>query len=90
MTKQVRWALGLWLVLAVVVFNVVFDWQTRLAGFKFAGAQVGRHATGQPLPTINEGFTPMVRAAAVRSSGWFGLILGTGVIAIAAASRMKK
>jgi hypothetical protein len=51
---------------------------------------VARHDTAQPLPTINEGFTPMVRAAAVRSSGWFGLILGTGVIAIAAASRTKK
>jgi len=90
MTRQVRWALGLWAVLAVVVFNVVFDWQTRLAGLEFAGAQTIRHASGQPLPTLNEGFTPMVRAAAVRSSVWFGLILGTGVVATAAASRTKK
>jgi hypothetical protein len=90
MTKQVRWALGLWTVLAVVVFNVVFDWQTRLAGLEFAWAQAERHASGQPLPTLNEAFTPMVRAAAVRSSAWFGLILGTGAIAIVAASRTKK
>jgi len=90
MTRQLRWALGLWAVLAVVVFNVVFDWQTRIAGLEFAGTQAGRHASGQPLPTINEGFTPMVRAAAVRGSVWFGLILGTGVVATAAASRTKK
>jgi hypothetical protein len=90
MTKQVRWALGLWMVLAAVVFNVVFDWHTRIAGLEFAWAQAGRHANGQPLPTLNEAFTPMVHAAAVRSSAWFGLILATGVIAIAAASRTKK
>ena len=40
MTKQVRWALALWTVLAVVVFNVTFDWQTRLAGLEFAGAPI--------------------------------------------------
>lgn len=90
MTRQVRLAIGLWAVFAAIVFNVTFDWQTRIAGVEFAGAQVRRHASGQPLPTINEGLTPLVRAAAVRSSGWFGLILGTGAVAIAAAARTNK
>ena len=87
MSKRVRWALGLWTVLALIVFNVTFDWQTRVAGLEFAGAQLRRYAAGEPLPTINEGFSPMVRSAALQSSVWLGLILGTGVIATVAASR---
>jgi hypothetical protein len=90
MTKQVRLAIGLWALFAVIVFNVTFDWQTRMAGHEFAGAQVRRHLSGQPLPTINDGFTPLVRAAAARAGGWSGLILATGVIATVAASRTNK
>ncbi|MDP3719693.1 MAG: hypothetical protein Q8T13_18180 [Acidobacteriota bacterium] len=90
MTKRARVAMALWAVFAVAVFNVTFDWQTRLAGLEFAGAQSRRHAAGQPVATINDGFRPMVRAAAVRSSGWLGLILGTGAIATIVATRTSK
>lgn len=90
MTKRARVAMGLWAVLAVAVFNVTFDWQTRTAGLEFAGAQLRRHAAGLPVATINDGFRPMVRAAALRSSAWLGLILTTGVVATAAASRASK
>lgn len=90
MTKRARLAIGLWAVFAFAVFNVTFDWQTRTAGLVFAGTQLHRHAAGLPVATINEGFRPMVRAAALRSSVWLGLILGTGVIATAAASRTSK
>lgn len=87
MTRQVVVVMGLWAVLAFAVFNVTFDWQTRTAGLLFAGEQVRRHAAGQPVATINEGLRPMVRAAALRSSVWLGLILGTGAVATAAAVR---
>ena len=90
MTRPSRVALGLWAVFAVVVFNVTFDWQTRAAGLAFADAQVRRHAAGLPVATINGGLRPMVRAAALRSSGWLGLILGTGALATAAAARASK
>ncbi|MGE0863089.1 MAG: hypothetical protein AB7P34_04235 [Vicinamibacterales bacterium] len=90
MTRKAGIAIGLWAVLAFAVFNVTFDWQTRTAGLAFAGEQVRRHTAGLPVATINEGFRPMVRAAAVRSSGWLGLILGAGVIATIAASRASK
>ncbi len=83
-------ALGLWAVFAVVVFNVTFDWQTRAAGLAFADAQIRRDAAGLPVATIDEGFRPLVRSAAVRSSGWLGLILGTGVVATVTASRASK
>lgn len=90
MTKRARVAIGLWAVFAFAVFNVTFDWQTRTAGHVFAGTQLHRHAAGQPVATINDGFRPMVRAAALRSSAWLGLILGAGVIATAAAARASK
>jgi hypothetical protein len=87
MTKRVRLSMGLWALFSVVVFNVTFDWQTRMAGLAFAGEQVSRHAAGLPLATINEGFSPLVRSAALRSTAWLGLILGTGLVATVAASR---
>ncbi|MDP2317744.1 MAG: hypothetical protein Q8O42_00185 [Acidobacteriota bacterium] len=90
MTHRARLAVAVWAVFAFAVFNVTFDWQTRRAGLEFAGAQLRRHAAGQPVATINEGFRPMVHAAAVRSSGWLGLILGTGVVATIAATRTSK
>ena len=90
MTKAARVAIGLWAVLAMAVFSVTFDWQTREAGLLFAGNQVRRHAAGLPVATINEGFRPMVRSAALRSSAWLGLILSAGVIATVAASRASR
>lgn len=90
MTRQARWALGLWTLLALVVFSVTFDWQTRLAGLEFAGTQLHRYAAGQPVATINDGFRPMVGAAARRSSLWLGLVLGAGVVATTVASRASQ
>ena len=90
MTTRARLAIALWAVFGFAVFNVTFDWQTRMAGVEFAGSQLRRHAAGQSLPTINEAFRPRVRAAALRSSGWMGLILGTGAVATAVASRTSK
>ncbi len=90
MTKQARVAIGLWAVLALAVFSVTFDWQTRTAGLVFAGEQVRRHAAGLPVATINDGFRPMVRSAAIRSTGWLVLILGAGVVATVVAERSSK
>ena len=90
MTRPARVAIGLWMVLALAVFSVTFDWQTRKAGLVFVDSQVQRHTAGLPVATINEGFRPMVRSAALRSSVWLGLILSTGVIATVAASRASK
>lgn len=90
MTRQVGIAIGLWAVLGLAVFSVTFDWQTRTAGMAFTREQLRRYDLGQPVATIHEGFRPMVRSAAVRSSGWLGLILVTGVMATVAASRASK
>ena len=85
MRAPVKLALALWAVLAVAVFSVTFDWQTRLAARQFMGQQSERRAQGVPVATIEEGFRPMVRSAARQSTVWPLLILtgGTGAILIA-------
>lgn len=87
MTRPVKRALLLWAVLAVVVFNVTFDWQTRMSNLAFTVAQVQRRAQGRPLQTINDGFRPLVGEAAQRASIWLLLILAVGTGAIAFASK---
>ena len=85
--RDTYWAIGLWLLLAVVVFNVRFDWQTRQANHAFVQAQLARQQQGQPLVTINDGFRPMVRQAALSSSVWLVVIAGGGLAAVAIARR---
>ena len=80
--RSARWALGLWLLLAIVVFNVRFDWNTRMAGYEFAAAQLERRDLGAPLQTINDGFRPMVRQAALDASVWFVAIAGAGALLV--------
>ena len=78
----VRLAAGLWLAWAVVVWNVTFDWETRAVARAFAVEQLERRAQHLPPVTIRDGFRPRVRAAAVRSSLWAGLVIGVGAGAL--------
>jgi hypothetical protein len=90
MTQQVKAAVALWLLLAVVVFSVTFDWETRAAGWAFVGSQSLRHQQGLPTLSINDGFRPMVRAAAWHSAVWLVLIAGAGTAMTALAARSHK
>ena len=69
-SRLVKWSLALWAVLAIAVFSITFDWETRQAGVDFIRAQVARRAQGAPLETIDRGFRPRVRSAAVESAVW--------------------
>jgi hypothetical protein len=91
MRPSAKLALALWAVLALAVFSVTFDWQTCLAGWQFVHQQVDRRARGLPLETIENGFRPMVRAAALQSSVWLFVILagGTGAVLLAARRESK-
>lgn len=90
MTRPVRWALGLWCVVALAVCSVTFDRQTRAEGIAFSTEQLRRHSGGLPVISINDGFRPRVRAAALRSGGWLALMLGAGGTAAIVASRASK
>ena len=83
----VKLALALWAVLALAVFSVTFDWQTRVSAWQFMRQQAERRAQGLPLETIEHGFRPMVRAAARQSSVWLLLILAGGTAAVGVAAR---
>jgi len=81
--------MALWFLLAIVVFNVRFDWNTRMAGHEFVREQTVSRKQGRPLQTINDGFRPMVRAAAVDASKWLVLIAAAGTAFTIAASKRK-
>ena len=84
-------AIGLWILLAIVVFNVTYDWQTRAAGHAFVQSQLARRQQRQPTITVNEGFRPMVREAASDSVVWLVLIAaaGSGATLIAAGNQAR-
>jgi hypothetical protein len=88
--NPVRWAMGLWLLLAIVIFNVKFDWDVRAANYAFVRSQIARHQQGLPTLTINDGFRPMVRDAAQQAALWFVAAAAAGVVATAAASRDRR
>jgi hypothetical protein len=87
MNTSVRTAMALWFVLAIVVFSVRFDWQTRMAGHAFVRSQGDRHQQGLPTLSINDAFRPMVDAAARDAAVWFGVIAAVGTVATIAAGR---
>jgi hypothetical protein len=78
-------AIGLWLLLAVVVFNVRFDWQSRMAGQAFVRSQLMRRQQGLPPISINDGFRPMIRDAARNAAVWSVVIAAFGAASTAAA-----
>jgi hypothetical protein len=90
MRRPVRVALGLWLLLAIVVFNVRFDWLTRSAGHAFVRSQIVRHEQGLPTLSMNDGFRPMIRAAARQSAWWPAVIAAAGAAATALAARAQR
>ena len=81
--------MALWALLAIIVFNVTYDWKIRMAGHSFVAAQLDRQRHGLALPTLNEGFRPLVRQAALEAGPWMVLVLG-GVLLSYGAGRLTK
>jgi len=82
-----RVAIGLWILLAIVVFSVRFDWETRAAGHAFVRSQLARQRQGQPAISINDGFRPMVRDAARHAAVWLLVIAAAGTAAATVAGK---
>jgi hypothetical protein len=82
--------MALWLLLAIVIFSVTFDWNTRMAGHAFVSSQIARKRQGVPLQTINDGFRPMVRQSAIDASQWLVLIAVTGAVLTFGASQQRR
>lgn len=90
MKHPVRVAVGLWILLALIVFSVTFDWETRVAAHSFVRSQLARQRQGQPPISINDGYRPMVRAAARHSAVWLVVIAAAGTAATAIAGKQTK
>lgn len=83
-----RLAIALWLGLAVVTWNVVFDRAVWLAAAAFTRDNVERHQRGEALPTIEAAYRPQVWQAALHASAWAAGVLVLGAVAINAAGRL--
>ncbi len=90
MTRPAKVAMALWLLLAIVVFNVTFDWETRAAGYAFIRSQRARQQQGLPVLSLNDGFRPMVGAAARQGAFWFVVVAAFGTAATTAAARKDR
>ena len=84
---QVRWSMALWILLAIIVFNVRFDWNTRMAGHAFVRSQIVKRQQGLPVQTINDGFRPMVRQSAAEAGIWMAGIAAAGAVLTFGASK---
>lgn len=71
----------LWLVFAFAVFNVTFDRLVALEGARFTQASVERYQAGEPLVTIEAGYRPTVRRAAIIASLCGVAVLVVGFVA---------
>ena len=90
MSRAALIALALWATLAALVFSVIFDFHTRVAAMDFMAAQYQRRLQGMPLDTIDNGFRPLVRAAAWHAAPWPLLILVVATGATLAAERHSR
>ena len=89
MSKPARVAMGLWVLFAIVVFNVRFDWLTHAAGLTFVHQQLERQHNGLPPISINAGFRPMVGDAARSAAVWLAAVAAAGMAATALAERAR-
>jgi hypothetical protein len=71
-----------WAIFAFVTWNVVFDRAVAVAGSEFARQQILRHQQGQPVQSIDQAFSPHVRAAAVTATGWAGVVIAAGGVVL--------
>jgi hypothetical protein len=81
MTRR-RVVIALWLVFVCVAWNVTFDRLVGTAATEFTRDQVMQYQTGQPGPSIHDGFSPRVRGAAWQASLWTLPIVAAGVASI--------
>jgi hypothetical protein len=75
-------AIALWLALAFVTWNVIFDRSVADAATAFTREQIVRYQQGQTLTSIHAGFSPRVALAAWHASLWVSPIVVAGGLAI--------
>jgi hypothetical protein len=81
-TRARRLAIALWLVMAVVVWNGLYDLRITLGVRDYLMTQALHDAGRGPEVTISDAMRETVRDAVRVASLWGGIVLGAGLITV--------
>ena len=81
----------LWVLAALVTWNVVFDREVAVAAIEFTREQILRYDRGEPVRAIEAAFRPEIGRAAAVATVWAALVLAGGLVVrrLASASRRR-
>jgi hypothetical protein len=85
-----RVATALWVALAIVTWNVIFDRVLVLAGRRYVYAAATAANVSRPYERIGDWMPPAAARAAWLASAGAAIVLAVGLGAIALASRRKR
>jgi hypothetical protein len=74
--------IALWLAFAFVTWNVIFDRHVAGAAVEFTREQIIRYQQGLATTSIDVGFSPRVRDAAMRASLWTSPIIVAAALSV--------
>jgi hypothetical protein len=89
-TRALRLAVVLWVVLAVVVWNVVFDRMVVLAGRRFVYAAALADERAGPYLHADDWMRPAISHGALTASVVSGALLAVGFAALVLAARHER
>ena len=84
-----RWAVGLWIVMAVVVWNGLYDLRITLGVRDYLMQQALHDAGRGPAVTISDAMHETVRDAIKVATLWSLIILGAGLGSVTMVSRAR-
>jgi hypothetical protein len=87
--RSARVALALWIVWAVVVWNVVFDHTIEIAGRAYLHAAALAVQSGGPYARIDDWMRPAAATALRTACAAAGIILAVGFTGLRVASRRR-
>ena len=85
-----RWAIGLWIIMAVVVWNGLYDLRITLGVRDHLMKQALHDAGRGPAVTITEDMDATVKDAVLVASLWAGIILAAGLATVVMLSRATR
>jgi hypothetical protein len=88
-SARVRLAAALWIALAFVVWNVIFDRVLVVAGRRYSAEARGAFLSGQPYLRIDDAMRPAARHGVKVASLAGGAIAVGGLLAVKFAARTK-
>ena len=82
-----RWAIGFWIVMAVVVWNGLYDLRISLGVRDHLMKQALHDAGRGPAVTIADAMDATVKDAVLVATLWAGVILAAGLVTVVMLSR---